>query len=150
VWADSRQFTNTATTDHSSLAYELYVALVPTVRMNASRAMLQLGQPLTLNTVVTPNFTGFAVAFQTGTRHSFTHPYLLGGEQVWYTGWTTLKTRTLSGSSKASWTWHPTAKGTYWVRAWFAGGEKYVDVQNAHRKVPHVPNTSRVIKVVVQ
>jgi hypothetical protein len=95
VWADSRQLTNTPATDHSSLAYELYVALVPTVRMNASRTMLQLGQPLTLNTVVTPNFTGFAVAFQTGTRHSFTHPYLLGGEQVWYTGWTTLKTRTL-------------------------------------------------------
>lgn len=99
---------------------------------------------------MTPNFTGYKVEFQRGTRHSFEHPYLLGGKQVWYTDWTTLKSDVLSNASEASWTWKPATKGTYWVRASFKGGEKYVDVQNAHRKVPHVPNTSKVIKIVVK
>lgn len=150
VWADSRQHTNTAATDPGSLAYELYVALVPTVSESASKTTLKLGKTLTLDTKVTPNFTGYKVELQRGTRHSFEHPYLLGGKQVWYTDWTTLKSDVLSNVSEASWTWKPATKGTYWVRAWFKGGEKYVDVQNAHRKVPHVPNTSKVIKIVVK
>ena len=150
IWADSRQFTNSAATDHGSLAFELYVALVPIVKETASKTTIRLGKTLTLGTKVTPNFKGYRVKFQKGTRHSFTHPYLLGGEQVWYTNWTTLKTKALSNASKASWRWKPTKKGTYWVRAWFVGGKKYVDVQNAHRKVPHVPNTSKVITIVVR
>lgn len=149
VWADSRKFTNSAATDPYSLAYELYVALVPTVKVTASRTTLRLGQTLTLGTAVTPDFAGYKVTFQTGTRHSWDHDYLLGGTQVWYTDWTTLKKMKLTNASKASWTWKPAKKGTYWVRAWFEGGKKYIDVQNAHRKVPHVPNTSKVIKIVV-
>lgn len=149
IWADSRQMTNSAATDPSSLAYELYVALIPTVSESASKTTIRLGKTLTLGTKVTPDFGGYYVKFQKGQRHSWKNPWLLGGKQVWYSNWTTLKTKALSGASKASWTWKPAKKGTYWVRAWFVGGKKYVDVQNAHRKVPHVPNTSRVIKIVV-
>src|SRR5665647_3508037 len=148
IWADSRQRTNNAGTDHGSLAYELYVALVPTVKETASRTTLHLGQTLKLGTTVTPNFKGKKVKFQKGKRHSWTHPWLIGGKQVWYTNWTTLKTKKLANASKASWTWKPTKKGTYWVRAWFVGGKKYTDVGS--RKVPHVPNTSKVIKIVVK
>lgn len=148
IWADSRQFTNSAVTDHGSLAYELYVALVPTVSESASKTTIRLGKTLTLGAKVTPNFKGYKVKFQKGTRHSWPHPYLLDGKLVWYTGWKTLKAKALSSASEASWSWKPTQKGTYWVRAWFVGGKKYTDVGS--RKVPHVPNTSKVIKIVVK
>jgi hypothetical protein len=150
VWADARQHTNTAATDWDSLAYELYVALVPTVSVSPARKTLHLGQSVTLGTRVSPNFAGYKVKFQEGTRQTLKHAWYLGGKQVWYSGWSLLKGEKLSKKSTASWTWTPTKKGTYWVRAWFVGGKKYVDVQNAHRKVPHVPNTSKVIKIVVK
>jgi hypothetical protein len=149
VWADARQSTNTAATDPNELAYELYVALVPTVREKASRTTLALGQTVTLRASVTPNFAGARVKFQKGTRHTFAHDYYLGGRQVWFSNWTTFRKTALSNASRTSFTWKPTKKGTYWVRVWFVGGRRYVDVQSAHRKVPHVPNTSRIIKIVV-
>ncbi len=149
VWADSRQFTNTKGTDPESLAYELYVALIPTVSVSATTTKLRLGTTLKLGSKVAPDFRGYEIKFQIGQRHSFEHPYLLGGKQIWYTDWTTVKAGELSNSSTVSVNWKPGAKGTYWVRAWFVGGEKYVDVQSAHRKVPHVPNASRVIRIVV-
>jgi hypothetical protein len=148
VWADSRKFTNTAATDSTALAYELYVALVPTVSLRASRTTVKLGGSVTLTSKVTPRFGGSKLKFQKGTAHSWSHAWLLGGKQVWYTGWKTLKGKSLSGASTTSWTWTPGAKGTYWVRAWFSGGTKYADVGS--RKVPHVANTSKVIKVIVK
>lgn len=148
VWADSRQRTNTAATDRDALAYQLYVALVPTVSLSADNATVRRGKTLTLSTSVTPAFGGYDVKFQRGTSHKFSHPYYIGGSSIWYTDWTTLKTKALSPSSGASWQWTPTQKGVYWVRAWFVGGKKYTD--GGSRKVPHVPNASRVIKIVVQ
>jgi hypothetical protein len=148
VWSDARQWTNGASTASDALAFELYVALVPTVSEAASKATLALGQSLTLSAKVTPNFTGRNVKFQKGTRHTLENSYYLGGKTVWYTNWTTLKTKALSSTSRSSWNWTPSKKGTYWVRAWFVGGKKYTDVDG--RKVPHVPNTSRVIKIVVK
>jgi hypothetical protein len=148
VWADARPWANGASTDHDSLAYELYVALVPTVSVAANRTTRDLGQSLTLSAKVTPNFTGRNVKFQKGTRHVLTYPWYLGGKSVSYTRWTTFKTKALSAASKASWTWTPARKGTCWVRAWFVGGTKYTDVGG--RKVPHVPDTSRVVKIVVK
>ncbi len=48
----------------------------------------------------------------------------------------------------ASRQWTPTQKGVHWVRAWFVGGKK--DTDGGSRTMPHVPDTSRVIKIVVQ
>ena len=148
VWADARQGTNTAATDSDALAYQLYVALVPTVSLSADKVIVRRGKTLTLSTTVAPAFAGYGVRFQKGVSHKFPHPYYVGGAYTWYTGWTTLKTKALSSGSGASWQWTPTQKGVYWVRAWFVGGKKYTD--GGSRKVPHVPNTSRVIKIVVQ
>lgn len=148
VWADSRKFTNTAATDPDALAYELYVGLVPTVSLSASRTTIRLGTSVTLTSRVTPEFGGHGLEFQRGTRHQWSHAWLLGGTQTYYTSWNTLKGKVLSSTSTTSWKWTPAAKGTYWVRAWFVGGKKYTDVGG--RKVPHVPNTSRVIEIVVK
>lgn len=148
VWADSRQRTNTAATDRDALAYQLYVGLVPTVSLSTDKVTVKRGKPLTLSTTVAPAFRGYGVKFQKGTSNKFPHPYYAGGASIWYTDWTTLKTKALSSSSSASWQWKPTQRGVYWVRAWFVGGKKYTD--GGSRKVPHVPNTSRVIKIVVQ
>jgi len=150
VWCDTRQHTNTAATDIDALAHELYVALVPTVTQTASRTTLKLGKTLKLSARVTPGFKGYKVKFQAGTRQVFKHTWFLGGSEIQYGAWKTLKTMKLSKTSKASWTWKPTGKGTYWVRTWFAGGKKYVDVRSAHRKVPHVPNASKVVRIVVK
>ena len=66
-------------------------------------------------------------------------------------------TKTLSSSSTASWTFKPTVKGTYLVRIYFAGGTRYYSDgtlagsnSGFDYKVPHVPNDSRVVKVVVK
>ncbi len=148
VWADSRHFTNSAATDPGALAYELYVALVPRVGLSTTRTTIKLGKSLTLTSRVSPRFGGATLKFQKGTAHSWSHEWLLGGAQTWYSGWTQLKKKTLSARSTTSWTWTPGAKGTYWVRAWFNGGKKYTDV--GKRKVPHVPATSRIVEVVVK
>lgn len=148
IWADSRQWTNTPGTEVGSLAYELYVALVPTVTGTATRATVRLGQSVTLRAHVTPGFRGYPVRFQRGTRQTFTHAYYLGGRQYAYSGWRTLATKKLTKGSRASWRWTPSRRGTYWVRVWFKGGAKYTDV--GARTVPHVGNASAVLKVVVR
>lgn len=148
VWADSRQWTNTSTTPWDSLAYELYVALVPTVAVTASRVTVQAGHEVTFAAKVSPNFSGWPVRFQVGQRHTAEHPWFLGGKLVWFDGWVTLGSKELNGTSKASWTWKPAEAGTYYVRVWFDGAKKYTDVGG--RKVPHVGNASKVLKVVVR
>lgn len=54
----------------------------------------------------------------------------------------------MKGEPCASRQWTPTQKGVHWVRAWFVGGKK--DTDGGSRTMPHVPDTSRVIKIVVQ
>jgi hypothetical protein len=148
IWSDARHhYANVAGTPEDSLAYRLYVALVPTVTLKASRQTLSLGKSTALGTRVSPKFGGYTVLFQKGKRHTFSSTY---GTHEWFDGWKTLKSRSLSATSGAAFTWSPPGKGTYWIRAWFKGGKKYVDVVSAGRKVPHVPMTSRIVKIVVR
>ncbi len=113
-----------------------------------SKAVVQRGKPVALGAAVEPNFGDYNVQFQKGKRLTFPHPYFANGTYVWYTGWTTLKTMKLSkSSSMATWTWRPTQAGTYYVRAWFSGGAKYVD---GGQMVPHTAHASYVAKIVVQ
>ena len=148
VWSDARNhYANAAVTPDGSLAYRLYVALVPTVTLKASRRTFALHKTTALSTKVGPDFKGYAVLFQKGKRHTFSSGY---GTHEWFDGWKTLKGQRLGTGSKASFSWRPAAKGTYWVRAWFKGGKKYVDVTSAGRKVPHIPMTSRVVRIVVR
>ena len=139
VWCDSRQYRNTASTPVQSLAYELYVALVPKVTLEVTRPG---GKPLhraLLKATVTPDFAGKDILFQTGTRHATSTAY---GDSIWYTDWRTIATRTLGAGSKAGYVWPVPKGGPYYVRAWFAGARKYADV--GKRKVPHVPMASPV------
>jgi len=146
VWSDARNhYANAAGTPENDLAYRLYVALVPKVTLKTSRSTFAAGKSTSLSTRVTPDFHGYKVAFQKGARHTFTSTY---GTHEWFGGWTTLATKTLKPGSKASFKWRPKKKGTYWVRAWFKGGKKYKDVGD--RKVPHVPMSSGVLKIIVK
>jgi len=145
VWSDSRQHTNTQATAWNSLAWELYVALVPTVSLSTTATSANYGRPITLATTVSPNFAGKDVSFQVGLRSEVATAY---GTLVWYPSWKTLATRTLRPASTAAFAWTPSSRGTYYVRVWFPGGKKYTDV--GKRKVPHAPMASRVVKLVVQ
>jgi hypothetical protein len=148
VWSDARgHYANSPGTPEGALAYRLYVALVPTVSVHASRKALSLGGSVTFATKVSPAFAGFKVSLQKGERHTFGSTY---GTHEWFGGWKTVKGKTLGAGSKATFSWTPGAKGTYWIRVWFKGGKKYVDVASAGRKVPHVPMTSAIVKLVVR
>lgn len=148
VWSDARgHYANSPDTPEGALAYRLYVALVPTVSVHASRKTLGLGGSVTVTTRVSPAFSGFKVALQKGKRHTFGSAF---GAHEWFDGWKTVKGKTLGAGSKAGFSWTPRAKGTYWIRVWFKGGKKYVDVASAGRKVPHVPMTSAIVKLVVK
>lgn len=147
VWSDARgHYANATDTPEDNLAYRLYTARVPTVTLKVSTKRFGLGKSVTLSTAVRPRFAGYSVVFQKGTRHTFTSAY---GSHEWFDHWKPLKGRTLSAKSSASYAWTPSAKGTYWLRAWFKGGRKYVDIASARRKVPHIPMSSAIVKVVV-
>ncbi|MEZ5126454.1 MAG: hypothetical protein R2826_09430 [Thermoleophilia bacterium] len=147
VWADSRQSTNTAATGYDALAYTLYVAHTPTVTLRARKTTIKLGQTVALTSTVAPAFAGAKVRFERGKRMTFTHDWVLNGTWAYYQKWTALATKRLTRTSQADWQWRPTARGTYWVRAWFTGGSKYKD---GGLKVPHIANASKVIKIVVK
>jgi hypothetical protein len=148
IWSDARtHYANAADTPEDQLAFRLYVALVPRVTFTTTKAKLHLGQSTKLVGKVSPDFKGYRVAFQKGTRKTFTTSF---GKHEWFTAWKTLATKKLKVGSKGSWTWRPSKKGTYWIRVWFRGGRKYVDVASAGRKVPHVPMSSRIVKIVVK
>jgi hypothetical protein len=64
-------------------------------------------------------------------------------------------TKALSMSSAASWTFKPTKKGTYLVRIYFYGGAEYTYNGTAVASgddvaVPHIPNVSKVLRIVVK
>ena len=102
VWCDSRQFRNTASTPVQSLAYELYVALVPKVTLDVTYPG---GKPLhraLLKATVTPDFAGKEVLFQGGTRHeASTRTAAASGTATRQT----IATRTLVADSKAAYLW---------------------------------------------
>ena len=109
VWSDARNhYANAADTPEGSLAYRLYVALVPTVTAHASKQALTLGKSTDLDTKVSPDFKGYKVLFQKGKRHTFKSTY---GTHEYFNGWTTLKGKTLGAGSKASFTWNAERQG---------------------------------------
>jgi hypothetical protein len=146
IWSDSRQVANTPATPFDQLAYQLYVALVPTVSLSANHLTVPHGHAVTFTCSVAPNFSGVKVRLQRGKRKLVT--LADGSTIVSYGNWSVLKTKALAATSRATFTWTPQAKGTFYLRVWFAGGKRYTDVGT--RKVPHVPNVSRVVRVVVK
>lgn len=142
VWSDSRQ-KNKASTPIPDLAYELYVALVPTVQLTVTRSSVKDQERALLKATVAPDFKGKNIFFQAGVRHVAPTAY---GDCVWYTGWKTLKKKPLDGASSATYMWPIPKGGPYYVRAWFAGGTKYTGM--GKRKVPHVPMASTAMEIV--
>lgn len=126
----------------------LYEAFVPDVRFTLSARSLRLGARVRLTATVRPTFAGAAVYFQLvkiGKRF---------GAPV-YTPSKALNAKaTLATNSTAARTWKPPAKGTYYLRVWFAGGTKYTldgtTSASKARLVPHVPNASKALALVVK
>ena len=144
VWCDSRQVHNTPATLYDDLSYQLYVALVPTVTGGPDHARVEHGHRVTFTVGVAPNFSGVNVRLQKGRRHVVHTPR---ENIVYFTGWSTVKTKELSAASKARLSWTPSVPGTYYLRVFFPGGKRYTDVGD--RKVPHVPKVSRIVRIVV-
>ncbi len=146
IWSDSRQVANAPATPFDELAYQLYVALVPTVSLSANHLTVPYGHAVTFVCSVAPNFSGVGVRLQRGRRHLTT--LADGSILVTYRDWSVVKTKTLGATSRATFSWTPAHTGTYYLRVWFPGGKRYTDVDS--RKVPHVANVSRVVRVVVK
>jgi hypothetical protein len=140
VWADARH--NPPGTAYQDLTYKLYLASLPLVRLSASRTTFLLGKTVTFTASVAPGLPGKSVKFQRGTKYTDTLYRITR-----YRDWTSLKTRTLSSTSKASWTWKPAKRGTYYIRANFAGA-KVTDQTGA--LISWVPTPSKVVKIVVK
>jgi hypothetical protein len=134
VWSDARD--NPPGTSAEKLVYHLYQAVVPDVSITADRLSAHLGTRITLSARVTPALAGRTVWFQRGTRYADS---TYGVTR--YKNWKTIARRTLASTSSVSLRWLPKARGTYYVRVWFTGGAK--------AGLNHVPNASRVIKIVV-
>lgn len=140
VWADARH--NSPGTAYDDLTYKLYIAALPAVTLSANRTSLKLGGSVTFTAKVQPRLPGKGVKFQKGVR--FTDALY---KITRYKNWGTLKTRTLSSKSAASWTWTPAKRGTYYIRANFAGAKVTDPVLGA---ASWVPTPSKVIKIVVK
>jgi hypothetical protein len=133
---------------------KLFEAFVPRVSIKAGLSLrsgisLRLGKSTTISATVSPNFAGFKATLQ---LVKAARPGIYTVLRSKYSS-----TKTLSSSSTASWTFKPTVKGTYLVRIYFAGGTRYYSDgtlagsnSGFDYKVPHVPNDSRVVKVVVK
>lgn len=145
VWSDARNNTNP---DNDEADLRLYEAFVPGVSLKISARSIRLRSHVHLTASVAPNFAGATVYFQlvkVGKRF---------GAPVYTTSKLLNARMTLGSRSTASRTWTPPARGTYHLRAWFAGGTKYspngtVPV-GKERLVPHVPNGSKVLTLVVR
>ena len=117
---------------------------MPTVTASVDHARVEHGRTVTVTARVAPNFSGVKVRLQKGRRHVVHTP---DESIVYFTGWSTVQSQALSATSKASLSWRPRVPGTYYLRVFFPGGKRYTDV--ADRKVPHVPNVSRIVRIVV-
>lgn len=140
TWADARH--NPTGTAYGDLTYKLYIAALPLVRISASRTSLLLGKSVTFTAVVKPGMPRKSVRFQKGTKYTDTLYRITR-----YKNWTNLRTRTLSATSRATWTWTPARRGTYYIRANFAGA-KVTDQTGAVNS--WVPTPSKVVKIVVR
>lgn len=140
VWTDARH--NAPGTAYDDLTYKLYRGALPTVALSASRTSFKLGRSVTLTAKVRPRLTGKRLKFQKGVRYTDSLYRITR-----YKSWTTLKTRTLNRYSNASWTWTPAKRGTYYIRANFAGATVTDPVLGA---VSWIPTPSKVIKIVVK
>ena len=151
VWSDGR--VNTVDPPEEGGMTQLFEAFVPRVTIKAGSSLrsgvsLRLGKSTTISTTVAPNFAGFKATLQ---LVKATRPGIYTVLRSKYSS-----TKTLSSLSAASWTFKPTSKGTYLVRIYFGGGTRYyadgtltAPVGGFSYQVPHVPNDSRLVKVVI-
>jgi hypothetical protein len=148
VWVDSKL--NTVVDPEEDGMTQLFEAFVPTVSLKARVSSLFRRHTDTIVAAVAPNFQGKNVSLQLVKRVT-----VLGRTQ--YKLVKTLATKAMSRASSASFTWKPTVKGTYYVRAWFGGGTKYyangtttAPSSTWASQIPHVRNYSKVIRIVVK
>jgi hypothetical protein len=144
VWTDNRDAALTGAEDNADS--RLYEAFVPTVTIKAARTL----KGATISTKVSPNFAGKRVRLElvkASTKYGATLYTVLHSK---------LSTeKTLSSQSGAGWTFKSLLKGTYLVRIRFLGGTKYAyDGSTVATPdmvaVPHIPNVSKVMKIVVK
>ncbi len=148
VWADSQL--NTVVDPEENGQAQLFEAFVPRVSLRASRTSLLRLHSGTLTVTVSPIFGGLPVTLQlVKAMPALGKPSRLVK---------TVATKNLSSSSKASFTWKPTLKGTYYLRASFGGspdlyyadGTKTQPASGFDYHVPFVANVSKVVKIVVK
>ena len=148
VWSD---FRDSAPAPDDSLAdSRLYEAFVPTVTIKSSATSLPLGKAATVSATVAPNFATYKVRLQLVRAAS---KYGAPQYTVLRSSLSTIKA--LSTRSAASWSFKPAKKGTYLVRIYFYGGAKYMlngtGVATGNDVVvPHIPNVSKVLRIVVK
>jgi hypothetical protein len=148
VWTDFRD--STLGVDDSLADGRLYEAFVPTVTISSKATALKLGKSATIAAAVAPNFAGYNVRLQlvrATTRY--------GAPQYTVLKSSLSTTKALSTRSAASWTFKPIRKGTYLVRIYFYGAAKYMENGSSVATgddvaVPHIPNVSKVLRIVVK
>ena len=148
VWTDFRD--STLGVDDSLSDGRLYEAFVPTVTIKSSVSGLKLGKTATVSAAVAPNFAGYNVRLQ----------LVRASSKYGATQYTALRSslstiKALSTRSAASWSFKPAKKGAYLVRIYFYGGAKYmfngsIVATGNDVAVPHIPNVSKVIRIVVK
>jgi hypothetical protein len=148
VWMDGKL--NTVVDPEEDGMTQLFEAFVPSVSLKPRASSLLRLHTDTIVAAVAPNFQGKNVSLQLVKRVA-----VLG--QTQYKFVRTLGTKAMSSASSASFTWKPTVKGTYYVRAWFGGGTKYYADGSATAptsgfdyQIPHVGNYSKVFRIVVK
>jgi hypothetical protein len=148
VWTDFRD--SASATDDSLADSRLYEAFVPTVSIKSSASALRLGKRATISATVAPNYATYKVRLQL-VRATRTY----GATQYTVLRSALSTTKALSIRSAASWTFKPTRKGAYLVRIYFYGGAKYTYNGTAVASggdvaIPHIPNVSKVLRIVVK
>lgn len=148
LWSDNRDAGPSAGEDTADA--RLYQAFVPTVTIKAAATSIKARGKLSVTVTVAPDFTGAKARLQ---LVKATTKY---GATVYTAVRSSYSTDKILGSgSKATWVLRPTAKGTYLLRGYFFGEARYgydgATVATAGQvAVPHVPNVSRVVKLIVK
>ncbi len=118
--------------------------------IKSSASVLKLGKTASISTTVAPNFATYKVRLQLVRATS-----RYGAPQYTVLRSTLSKTKALTTRSAASWRFKPAKRGTYLVRIYFFGGAKYTYNGTAVATggavaVPHIPNVSKVLRIVVK
>jgi hypothetical protein len=151
IWVDGRD--NTPPIEDEQEMMQLYEAFIPRIGVRITHTTLLLRGSFSITATVQPNFTGLNVTLQLVKPGVPTAKVLK-----------TLVSKPLAGTSAASsaatFTWKPTLKGTYYLRASFGGdaasphyyqnGTTTGPANGLDHLVPFVANVSKVIKVVVK